>query len=255
MRITEGHTLITGGASGLGLAVAEMVVQNEGSACILDLPSTEAEERVRSLGKNARFLKADITDAGEVQAAVRELQNSGKELRLLVNCAGIGTVGKTLQKEEPADLGLFSKTIQVNLIGTFNVCRLTAAAMAKNRPNEERERVVIINTASIAAFDGQLGQVAYAASKGGIVSMTLPMARDLAQSGIRVVTIAPGIFDTPLFAKLPDAAKQALAQMVPFPSRLGRPAEFALLVRQIAENPMLNGEVIRLDGALRMGMK
>jgi len=255
MNPLQSAVLITGGASGLGFAVAELVAQNGGHPLVIDLPSPQAEDKVARLGKGAQFLPADITKTDQIQAALKQAEQNGAPIRGLVNCAGIGTVGKTLQKGEPLDLQLFSGTIEINLIGTFNMCRLAAALLAKNQMNADGERGVIVNTASIAAYDGQMGQAAYAASKGGIAAMTLPMARDLAQYGIRVVTIAPGIFDTPLFAKLPEPARQALGQTVPFPSRLGRPEEFALLVRQIFENPMLNGEVIRLDGALRMGPK
>ena len=255
MELKNCQALVTGGASGLGLATARMVVASGGFVAVLDLPSAEAEETVRALGPNALFCPADITRVEEVQAALASVEKLGRGLQLAVSCAGVGTVGKTLQKGEPASQELFEFTIRVNLLGTFNVARLAAAFIAKNAPGPEGERGLIVNTASIAAFEGQMGQTAYAASKGGIVSLTLPMARDLASYGIRVVTIAPGLFDTPLFAKLPETARLALGQSVPFPSRLGRPEEFAALVKHIAENPMLNGEVIRLDGALRMGIK
>ena len=206
----------------------------------------------QTLGDRARFVKADVTSEAEVQAAVDEAVNRLGGLHGVVNAAGIGPAAKVVGKNGPHPLDLFEKTIRINLTGTFNVIRLAAAAMAKNTPEESGERGVIVNTASIAAYDGQIGQPAYAASKGGIVALTLPVAREFAPIGIRVVTIAPGIFDTPLLAALPEAARVSLGQQVPFPSRLGRPAEYGALVRHVIENEMLNGEVIRLDGALRM---
>jgi NAD(P)-dependent dehydrogenase (short-subunit alcohol dehydrogenase family) len=255
MNLNNSSSLVTGGASGLGLAVAKMLVQAGSRVAVLDLASPEAEAQVNALGSAAFFCPADVTQPDEVRAALAQVASAGKGLRLAVNCAGVGIAGKILQKGEPADQSIFEKTVAINLFGTFNVCRLAAALIAKNAPNEEGERGVIVNTASIAAYEGQMGQTAYAASKGGIVAMTLPLARDLASYGIRVMTIAPGLFDTPLLSKLPEEVRQSLAASVPFPSRLGRPEEFAALVKHIAENPMLNGEVIRLDGALRMGMK
>lgn len=255
MELKNAQTLVTGGASGLGLATVEMILAAGGYAAILDLPNEESEARIRGLGPKALFCPADIASPAEVTAALDKILSQGRGLKLAVNCAGVGTVGKTLQKGEPLNFELFEFTIRVNLIGTFNVARLAAAAMAKNEPDAGGERGVIVNTASIAAYEGQMGQIAYAASKGGIVAMTLPMARDLASYGIRVMTVAPGLFDTPLLAKLPEPARLALGQSVPFPARLGRPEEFAALVKSIAENPMMNGEVVRLDGALRMGMK
>jgi NAD(P)-dependent dehydrogenase (short-subunit alcohol dehydrogenase family) len=253
MNIQESTAVITGGASGLGRATAERIVSSGGRVVLLDLPGSKGAEVASQLGKNAAFAAADVTSAEEVEAALASaVQTFGGGMNVLVNCAGIGTAMKTFGKQGPARLDAFTRVIQVNLIGTFNCIRLAASHMAKNTPNGEGERGVVINTASVAAFDGQIGQAAYSASKGGVVAMTLPIARDLASLGIRVVTIAPGTFDTPMLAMLPDAQRQALAAQIPFPSRLGRPAEFAALARHIIENPVLNGETIRLDGALRM---
>jgi NAD(P)-dependent dehydrogenase (short-subunit alcohol dehydrogenase family) len=204
------------------------------------------------LGDSARFAKTDVSEAAEVEAAIQLAVEAFGGVDIAVNCAGIGDPQKILGKDGPASLERFSRVIKVNLIGTFNVARLAAAAMARNQPNENGERGVIVNTASVAAFDGQVGQASYSASKGGIAGMTLPLARDLAQVGIRVMTIAPGLFNTPMLAALPENVRASLGAMVPFPSRLGHPSEYAQLARSIIENPMLNGEVIRLDGAIRM---
>jgi NAD(P)-dependent dehydrogenase (short-subunit alcohol dehydrogenase family) len=239
--------LVTGGASGLGLATAQALQADGLDVVILDLPrAAEAAAGHRDL----TFAAADVRDPDEVAAAIDAATARGA-LRVVVNCAGIGIATRVLRKGEPHPLDEFQRVIDVNLVGTFNVLRLAARAMAEN-PVEEGDRGVIINTASIAAYDGQIGQAAYAASKGGIVSLTLAAARDLAQVGIRCVTIAPGLFETPLFATLPQAARDALAASVPHPSRLGDPAEYAALATHITHNRMLNGEVIRLDGALRM---
>jgi NAD(P)-dependent dehydrogenase (short-subunit alcohol dehydrogenase family) len=244
--------LVSGGASGLGRATAEALVQAGGSVVIGDLNEAVGKATAEAIGSAARFVKMDATSEADVRAAVAATVEAFGSLRGAVNTAGIGTAAKVLGKNGPHPLDLFAKTVTVNLTGTFNVIRLAAEVMAKNGPNEAGERGVVVNTASIAAYDGQIGQAAYSASKGGIVGMTLPIARELASLGIRVVTIAPGIFDTPLLAGLPEAARTSLGQQVPFPSRLGRPAEYAALVRHIVENEMLNGETIRLDGALRM---
>src|SRR5436309_5658769 len=209
----------------------------------------------KELGDSTLFVQTNVVEEGSVQAAVQAAVNSFGGLHVVINCAGIGAAERVVGKNGPASLATFTKVIQVNLIGTFNVIRLAAVAMAENSPDEGGERGVIINTASVAAFEGQIGQAAYSASKGGIVSMTLPIARELARYGIRVMTIAPGLFDTPLLAGLPEPARASLGQSVPFPARLGRPAEFAQLARQIIENPMVNGSVIRLDGAIRMAPK
>jgi len=252
MTITDKVALITGGASGLGAATARMIIRHGGKAAIIDRNEQLGREFAAELGAAARFFAADVADPVGVQKAVDGAVSAFGGLHICVNCAGIGDAMKIVGKEGPADLERFSRVIRVNLIGTFNVSRLAAWVMVKNQPNDEGERGVIINTASVAAFEGQVGQAAYSASKGGIAGMTLPLARDLSRDGVRVMTIAPGLFDTPLLAALPDNVKHALGAMVPFPSRLGRPDEYAQLAQQIIENPMLNGEVIRLDGAIRM---
>ncbi len=255
MDIQKSTILITGGASGLGGACAHLLAQSGAAVVIADLNSETGNALAEELGEKALFVKTDVTSESDVQDAVeRALQQFGG-LHAVINCAGIAPPERVVSKQGPANLATFSKVVQVNLIGTFNAIRLAAAAMTQNTPNEGGERGVIINTASIAAFDGQIGQAAYAASKGGIVSMTLPIARELARYGIRVITIAPGIFDTPLLADLPEPARVSLGQQVPFPPRLGRPEEYAALAKHILENEMLNGEVIRLDGALRMQAK
>ncbi|MDQ4125827.1 MAG: 3-hydroxyacyl-CoA dehydrogenase [Actinomycetota bacterium] len=244
--------LVTGGASGLGGATAKALHDAGASVVILDLPSSEGEVRAKEMGERARFAPADVTNEAEVQAAVDVAANELGGLHVLVNCAGVGWPGRVLTREGKAtDIERFEAVIRINLIGTFNVIRLAAQQMASQEPDGE-ERGVIVNTASIAAFDGQIGQAAYAASKGGVAGLTLPVARDLATKLIRCATIAPGIFDTPMLAGLPEEARQKLAENVPHPHRLGNPAEYAALVLHIVENPMINGEVIRLDAALRM---
>ncbi len=254
MQIKDAVTLVTGGASGLGGATTEMIVQNGGKVLIADLNEALGNEMVAKLGANARFVKCDVASEADGQKAVAEALKMGT-LVGCINCAGIGGAQKTVGKDGPADLEKFKKVVNVNLFGTFNMIRLAAHAMTQNTPNEDGERGVIVNTASVAAFDGQIGQAAYSASKGGIVGMTLPIARDLARDGIRVVTIAPGLFLTPLLKGLPQEAQDSLGRQVPFPPRLGRPNEYAILVKQIMTNPMLNGETIRLDGAIRMAPK
>ena len=237
--------LVTGGGSGLGAATARMLEGRGANVVVADLRGDGA-------GPNARFVRSDVTDEGCVKGAIdAALQNFGG-LHGAINCAGIAAAEKVLGREGPHSLRSFSKVVEVNLVGTFNVVRLAAEAMARNEPTEGGERGVIVNTASVAAFDGQIGQVAYAASKGGVAAMTLPIARELARHGIRVMTIAPGIFDTSMLAGLPEAARESLGRQVLFPQRLGRPEEFAALVRHIIENQMLNGEVIRLDAAIRL---
>jgi NAD(P)-dependent dehydrogenase (short-subunit alcohol dehydrogenase family) len=255
MNISGKTALVSGGASGLGAATAAMLVDAGARVLLLDRNRELGAAFADGLGAAARFCAADVADSESARQAVDAALEAFGALHFCVNCAGIGDPQKILDKDGPADLERFSRVIRVNLIGTFNVARLAAWVIARNAPDEEGERGVIVNTASVAAFDGQIGQAAYSASKGGIAGMTLPLARDLARHGIRVMTIAPGLFDTPLLAALPDNVKAALGAMVPFPPRLGRPAEFARLVRQILENPMLNGEVIRLDGAIRMAPK
>jgi NAD(P)-dependent dehydrogenase (short-subunit alcohol dehydrogenase family) len=252
MQIADRTFLVTGGASGLGRAAAEALVAAGGRTVLLDVNADAGRAAVEAIGDRSRFAQADVTSEEQVQAAISLAVAEFGGLSGVVNAAGIAPAAKVLGKNGPHPLDLFEKAIRVNLVGTFNVIRLAAAVLTGNAPLESGERGVIVNTASIAAFDGQIGQPAYAASKGGIVGLTLPVAREFAAAGVRCVTIAPGIFDTPLLAALPEAARVSLGQQVPFPSRLGRPAEYGALVRHIIENEMLNGEVIRLDGALRM---
>ncbi|MCA1583627.1 MAG: 3-hydroxyacyl-CoA dehydrogenase [Acidobacteria bacterium] len=252
MQIDGKSFIVTGGASGLGRAAAEVILDAGGRVTILDVNLETGKAAADALGEHARFAQADVANEDQVKAAVEMAVESFGGLDGVINAAGVGPAAKVLGKNGPHPLELFEKTIRVNLTGTFNVIRLAAATMVQNTPEASGERGVIVNTASIAAFDGQIGQPAYAASKGGIVALTLPVAREFAPVGIRVVTIAPGIFDTPLLAALPQAARTSLGQQVPFPSRLGRPSEYAALAKHVIENEMLNGEVIRLDGALRM---
>jgi len=252
MQLKDKGVLVTGGASGLGAACVRLLTQAGARVVIADLNEEAGTALAKELGSTALFVKTNVTVEDEVQAAVKAAVEHGNGLSVAINCAGIGVAEKTFGKRGIHSLESFTRVIQINLIGTFNVIRLAAAAMAENASTEEGERGVIINTASVAAFDGQIGQAAYSASKGGIAGMTLPIARDLASYGIRVMTIAPGIFDTPLMGSLPEPARISLGQQVPFPPRLGRPSEYAALAQHIIENPMLNGEVIRLDGALRM---
>ncbi len=255
MVIAGSAFVVTGGASGLGAATARYLVANGGKVVIADLKEQEGAALAMELGADARFARTDVTDEASGRAAVAMAVDAFGSLRGLVGCAGIVHGEKVLGKEAPHALASFARTISINLVGMFNMIRLAAERIAASTPNADGERGVIVNTASIAAYDGQVGQAAYAASKGGIVGMTLPIARELARSGIRVVTIAPGIFETPMMASLPKEAQDSLGKMVPFPPRLGRPPEFASLVGEIVRNPMLNGEVIRLDGAIRMAPK
>ena len=255
MQLAGSTFIVTGGASGLGGATARMVVQAGGNVIIADLKEAEGQAHAKDLGANAKFVRTDVTDEASAKGAVSAAVAAFGAVHGLVNCAGIVYGEKVVGKEGPHSLAGFVRVININLIGTFNVLRLAAEAMAKNAPNAEGERGVIVNTASVAAFDGQIGQAAYSASKAGVAGMTLPMARELARSGIRVMTIAPGLFQTPMAEQIPPEIAEALAKMVPFPPRLGRPPEFAALVRTIVENVMLNGEVIRLDGAIRMAPK
>jgi NAD(P)-dependent dehydrogenase (short-subunit alcohol dehydrogenase family) len=254
MQIEGKGALVTGGASGLGRATVEALHAAGAGVVIVDLPHSQGETFAKELGDRARFAPADVTNTDEVTAAVNAAVEAFGGLHIAVNCAGIGWAQRTVDKNGPHDLGVFETVIRVNLIGTFNVIRLAAAQMVAQEPNGE-ERGVIVNTASIAAFDGQIGQAAYASSKGGVVSLTLVVARDLAARLVRCCTIAPGTFDTPMLALLPEEARKALADQIPHPRRLGKPAELGALVKHIVENPALNGETIRLDGALRMPPK
>jgi NAD(P)-dependent dehydrogenase (short-subunit alcohol dehydrogenase family) len=253
MQLEGAPTLVAGGASGLGAATARELASRGARVAVVDLDGDKAAALAGEVG--GLSFKADVTNESEVEAAVAGAVQEFGGLRLAVSCAGIGWAERTVTRNGPAQLQPFETVIRVNLIGTFNVLRLTAAAMATGEPDDDGERGAVVMTASVAAFDGQIGQAAYSASKGGIVGLTLPAARDLSRLGIRVCTIAPGIFDTPLLAALPEENRQALGESVPFPSRLGQPEEYAQLACHIAENRMLNGETIRLDGALRMAPK
>jgi NAD(P)-dependent dehydrogenase (short-subunit alcohol dehydrogenase family) len=252
MQIRETCAIVTGGASGLGLATAQMIVEGGGKVALFDVNDAAGAEALGSLGTAASFHRVDVASEGAVTAAVSTAAEAMGGLTLAVNCAGVGWPKRMVGKEGTMPGEFFRKVVEINLIGTLLVCKEAAAVMQKNAPNGEGERGALVMTASVAAFDGQIGQVAYAASKGGVVGMTLPMARELASTGIRVVTIAPGLFYTPMMAALPQEARDSLGKQVPFPPRLGKPEEYAQLVRQVVENPMLNGETIRLDGAIRM---
>lgn len=256
MQISGKSAIVTGGASGLGLATVKALADAGARVIAVDLPNADQagiEEVNASAAGSVEFAGADVTNEEQVQAAVETANSEGK-LAIVVNCAGIGSAQKTASSKGAFPLNVFQKVVEVNLVGTFNVARLAAQAMLENEPDGE-ERGVIINTASVAAFEGQMGQVAYSASKGGVVGMTLPIARDLCRALIRCNTIAPGTFETPMLAQLPDEVKASLGAQVPHPSRLGRPEEFGQLVQSIVENPMINGETIRIDGAIRMGVK
>jgi NAD(P)-dependent dehydrogenase (short-subunit alcohol dehydrogenase family) len=257
MNIQGKSALVSGGASGLGAASVRMLVAQGAKVVIADVNEKVGQELAKEMGGAAIFVKTDVTNTDQVKVAVDEAGAKHGGLHIVVTAAGIGTAERVLGKEGIHDLGKFVRTVQVNLIGSFDVIRYAAELMSRNQPLSDADggRGVIVTTASVAAFDGQVGQVAYSASKGGIVGMTLPLAREFARPGIRVVTIAPGIFDTPLLAGLPEAARASLGEQVPFPKRLGQPVEYAALVRHIVENNMLNGETIRLDGAIRMAPK
>lgn len=253
MQLEQLVVLVTGGASGLGRATAEALTAGGARVVIADLDGAAAAAVAATLGANARAVAADVTSEADVARAIDMAMQAFGGLRGVVNAAGIAPAGRAVGRNGPLPLDQFARVVQVNLIGTFNVIRLAAAAIQQQPPLPTGERGIIINTASVAAFDGQIGQAAYSASKGGVVSLTLPLAREFARTGIRVMTIAPGIFDTPMLAGMPEAVRQSLGAQVPFPPRLGRPAEYAALVRHMVENEMLNGEVVRLDGAIRMG--
>jgi NAD(P)-dependent dehydrogenase (short-subunit alcohol dehydrogenase family) len=249
----QGRTfLVTGGGSGLGAATVRRLAHEGANVLIADVDEEAGEELAADIGDGTRFVRTDVTDETSTQGTFDVARDAFGGLHGLVNCAGIGPAEKVVGKRGVHSLDSFVKAVQINLVGTFNPLRLAAPIMMKNEPTEDRERGVIVNTASVAAFDGQIGQAAYSASKGGVASMTLPVAREMAGHGIRVVTIAPGLFETPMLAALPEDAQKSLGNQVPFPSRLGRPEEYAALVKHIVENQMLNGEVIRLDGAIRM---
>ena len=255
MRFSGIHAIVSGGASGLGLATCERIIAADGKAAMLDVNEQQGKEAAKKLGANALFIKTDVASEQSVNAAVEQAQAAFGNLQLVVSCAGIIGAARTLGREGPMASDFFAKTIHVNLIGTFNLIKAAANVMQHNAPNEEGERGVIVNTASVAAFEGQIGQAAYSASKGGVVGMTLPIAREFSRFGIRVMTIAPGIFWTPMMAGMPEEVQQSLGAQVPFPSRLGKPEEYAQLVQQICESVMLNGETIRLDGGIRMQPK
>jgi NAD(P)-dependent dehydrogenase (short-subunit alcohol dehydrogenase family) len=252
LKIENSNFFVTGGGSGLGAATAKALAETGANVVLADVNEEAGEQTASEIGARAKFVLTDVTHEESVQDALDSAVEVFGALNGVVNCAGIGPAAKVIGKRGVHDLGLFTKTVEINLVGTFNVIRLAAVKLAANKPDEDGERGVIVNTASVAAYDGQIGQAAYAASKGGVVALTLPVARELASSGVRVVTIAPGIFETPMLAALPEEAKDSLGKQVPFPSRLGRPEEYAALAKHIVENRMLNGEVIRLDGAIRM---
>jgi NAD(P)-dependent dehydrogenase (short-subunit alcohol dehydrogenase family) len=252
LRVENSTFFITGGGSGLGAATARLLAENGAQVVLADVDAESGEQMASQIGNRAKFIRTDVTDEASVQDALDSVVETFGSLSGVVNCAGIGPAARVVGKKGVHDLGLFTRTVEINLVGTFNVIRLAAVRLAGNEPDDEGERGLIINTASVAAYEGQIGQAAYAASKGGVVALTLPVARELASSGIRVVTIAPGIFETPMLAALPEDAKESLGKQVPFPQRLGKPEEYAALANHIVENRMLNGEVIRLDGAIRM---
>ncbi|HLR91656.1 MAG TPA: 3-hydroxyacyl-CoA dehydrogenase [Atopostipes sp.] len=256
MNMNQVSAVVTGGASGLGEATVREIVKQGGKATILDVQVEKGQDLAEELKGSVTFVETDVTDQTSVKQALNQAVSTYGSINTVVNCAGIGNAEKTYSKSRgPHKLENFSRVLEVNLLGSFNVVRLAAEKMSQNEANEEEERGVIINTASVAAFEGQIGQVAYSASKGGIVGMTLPLARDLSSFGIRVLTIAPGLVDTPLFAGLPEKARESLGKMTPFPQRLGYPKEYAMLAKSLIENPLMNGEVIRLDGAIRMQPK
>jgi NAD(P)-dependent dehydrogenase (short-subunit alcohol dehydrogenase family) len=255
MDVKDKVAIITGGASGLGEACLRNLLKDGAKVAILDFDANNGERLASELGKNVLFVKTDVTDEAGTQAAINKTMETFGAIHIDINCAGVGDAIKVLSKKGPYPLAAFNRVVNINLTGTFNVIRLAVEQMNKNEPMADGERGVIINTASVAAFDGQIGQAAYSASKAAIVGMTLPIARECADYGIRVLTIAPGTFDTPLLKQLPEAARQSLGQQVPFPKRLGNPEEFAALCRHIIENRILNGEVIRLDGAIRMAAR
>jgi NAD(P)-dependent dehydrogenase (short-subunit alcohol dehydrogenase family) len=252
VQLSESHAVVTGGASGLGLAVAGLIVKSGGHVALLDVNAAQGAAAAAALGERASFIATDVTDEAAVDAAIAEARGRMGKIDVAVNCAGIGAPARLVGRQGAMPAAFFRKMIEINLVGTVLTAKAAAVAMQQNAPNSAGERGVIVMTASVAAFDGQIGQVAYAASKGGIVAMTLPMARELAYSGIRVMTVAPGLFATPMMKALPQEAQDSLGKQTPFPPRLGNPDEYAAMVGHILENTMLNGETIRLDGAIRM---
>jgi NAD(P)-dependent dehydrogenase (short-subunit alcohol dehydrogenase family) len=252
LEIVDNTFLVTGGGSGLGAATARLLAESGGNVLIADINDEAGERLAGEIGEKARFVRTDVTGEVSVQGALDTVRDAFGSLHGLINCAGVGPAKRVLGRKGPHPLEDFNRVVQINLVGTFNPLRLAAAVMAENEPTDDGERGVIVNTASVAAFDGQIGQAAYAASKGAVVSMTLPLARELAAHGIRVMAIAPGIFETPMAAGLPDDVRESLSRQTPFPPRLGRPEEYAALIKHIVRNEMLNGEVIRLDGGIRM---
>jgi 3-hydroxyacyl-CoA dehydrogenase/3-hydroxy-2-methylbutyryl-CoA dehydrogenase len=255
MELNDKVVVVTGGASGLGLACGHFLLQSGAKIAVMDVDDAKGEQLVEELGKQVIYCHADVTSEKSVQEAVDKTIEAFGSIHVAINCAGVGTPAKVLGKKGPIKLDVFNRVVQINLVGTLNVIRLTAARMVENIPNADGEKGVVINTASGAAFEGQIGQAAYSASKAGVVGMTLPIAREFADYGIRVVTVAPGLFRTPMLEGLPEKVQTALGKMVPFPKRLGEPWEFARLARDIVENPMMNGETIRLDGAIRLAAK
>ncbi len=255
MEIKGGVAVVSGGASGLGEATVRFLMRRGAKASILDFAQDRGEKVASDLGGDALFCKTDVTDEASVKEAIFKTMEVFGAIHFVVNCAGVATPGRVLGKEGPMDIARFNQVIQINLIGTMNVILLAAEQINKNQPNEDGEKGVMVNTSSVAAFEGQFGQAAYAASKAGVAGMTLPIAREFANYGIRIVTIAPGLFETPMMAGMSPQVYESLVNMTLFPKRLGRPVEFAMLAAQIIENPLLNGEVIRLDGGLRMGAK
>lgn len=255
MEIKDSVAVVTGGASGLGEATVRNYVEGGGQVCIMDLQEEKGRALASELGDSAIFCMTNVTDEQSVQSAIDKTMEAFGAVHIAVNCAGVGDAAKVLGKGGPMAMDGFNRVVQINLIGTMIVIRLAAEKMVANTPNADGEKGVVINTASVAAYDGQIGQASYSASKAAVIGMTLPIAREFAEYGLRIVTIAPGLFETPLLMALPEKVQVALGKMVPFPNRLGKPSEFALLARQIVENPMLNGETIRLDGAIRMAAK
>jgi 3-hydroxyacyl-CoA dehydrogenase / 3-hydroxy-2-methylbutyryl-CoA dehydrogenase len=255
MNVKDCVAVVTGGASGLGEETARNLINNGAKVAILDFAEERGEQVAKELGSNALFIKADVTTEEDVEKAMEKIVKQFGTIHIVVNCAGVVDPGKVFSRGKPLPLANFNRVISINLVGTFNVVRLAVPYMINNFPQEDGERGVIINTASVAAFEGQIGQPAYSASKAGVVGMTLPLARELAEYSIRVMAVAPGIFNTPMLAGLPEAARESLSKMSPFPKRMGEPVDFAILIRHIIENRMLNGEVIRLDAAIRMAAK